>query len=96
MNDVAFRPHAIQSVMERMLAAAALPMLSDVQIRVQVGAASCLSDGIQLVCRLNAFKRARCLPSFASSAVWWQGRRSWHTQQQRVVLQARALAIAQK
>jgi hypothetical protein len=36
MNDVAFRPHAIQSVMERMLAAAALPMLSDVQIRVQV------------------------------------------------------------
>jgi hypothetical protein len=37
MNDVAFRPHAIQSVMERMLAAAALPMLSDVQIRVQVG-----------------------------------------------------------
>lgn len=37
MNDVAFRPHAIQAVMERMLAAAALPMLSDVQIRVQVG-----------------------------------------------------------
>jgi hypothetical protein len=36
MNDVAFRPHAIQSGMERMLAAAALPMLSDVQIRVQV------------------------------------------------------------
>eukprot|EP00878_Enallax_costatus_P029611 GHUV01032139.1.p1 GENE.GHUV01032139.1~~GHUV01032139.1.p1 ORF type:complete len:205 (-),score=25.47 GHUV01032139.1:411-1025(-) len=34
MNDVAFRPHAIQSVMERMLAAAALPMLSDVQIIV--------------------------------------------------------------
>lgn len=37
MNDVAFRPHAIQQVMERMLAAAALPMLSDVQISVQVG-----------------------------------------------------------
>lgn len=37
MNDVAFRPHAIQAVMERMLAAAAMPMLSDVQIRVQVG-----------------------------------------------------------
>lgn len=37
MNDVAFRPHAIQSVMDRILAAAALPMLSDVQIRVQVG-----------------------------------------------------------
>jgi hypothetical protein len=36
MNDVAFRPHAIQAVMERMLAAAALPKLSDVQIRVQV------------------------------------------------------------
>lgn len=36
MNDVAFRPHAIQSVMERMLAAAALPMLSDVQISVPV------------------------------------------------------------
>ncbi|WIA34758.1 hypothetical protein OEZ86_013065 [Tetradesmus obliquus] len=35
MNDVAFRPHAIQAVMERMLAAAAMPMLSDVQIRVQ-------------------------------------------------------------
>eukprot|EP00879_Flechtneria_rotunda_P001855 GHRR01002023.1.p1 GENE.GHRR01002023.1~~GHRR01002023.1.p1 ORF type:complete len:570 (+),score=126.11 GHRR01002023.1:3309-5018(+) len=35
MNDVAFRPHAIQPVMERMLAAAALPMLSDVQISIQ-------------------------------------------------------------
>jgi hypothetical protein len=34
MNDVAFRAHAIQSSMEQMLHAAALPILSDVQLVV--------------------------------------------------------------
>jgi hypothetical protein len=35
LSDVAFRPHAIRAVMERMLAAAALPVLSDVTLCVQ-------------------------------------------------------------
>ncbi|KAF8061371.1 ITIH5 [Scenedesmus sp. PABB004] len=35
MAGLAFRPHAIQAGMEAMLAAAALPMLSDVHIRVE-------------------------------------------------------------
>lgn len=34
MNDVAFRAHAIQASMEQMLHAAALPILSDVQLVV--------------------------------------------------------------
>lgn len=34
MNDVAFRAHAIQATMEQMLHAAALPILSDVQLSV--------------------------------------------------------------
>lgn len=34
MNDVAFRAHAIQASMEQMLHAAALPVLSDVQLKV--------------------------------------------------------------
>jgi len=34
MTDVAFRAHAIQASMEQMLHAAALPILSDVELRV--------------------------------------------------------------